>query len=325
LNIAVDFIQFIETAILFSITLFCIFLYIKTKDQYICKTLALLLPTSIYFLISYSYSYFSKYFDYCYANEINSSSIGWISYFFAIFTIAIIAFSIITVYRYGLSLFPVTSERKNTGFFSIISIAAAFLILSIFYITFVGKNNLTDTLANVIWIVYPAGSLPSFVLAVVMSFYYKKIRRISHKSKGNQLRLVQYFLIAFLPQIIFSALDFLVLQQYTFQFTHISYLTFGLLSFYYITNHYFSSYENTDIINIKKNNFSKLFDFSEREIEVLKLLLEGKTNTETADILCISINTVKSHIKNIYKKANVSNRVQLIHKIRESLQQPAKD
>ncbi len=319
MNIAVDFIQFIETAIMFSITLFCIFLYIKTKDHFIAKTLGLLLPTSVYFLISYSYSYFSKYFEYYYANEINKSSIGWVSYFFAIFAIAVIAFSIITVYRYGLSLFPLTNERKNTGFFSIISIAAAFLIFSIFFITLAGKNNLTDTLTNVIWIVYPAGSLPSFVLAVVMLFYYKRIRQASTNNKGNEVRLVQYFLISFLPQIIFSALDFLVLQQYTFQFTHISYLTFGFLSFYYITNHYFRSYENTDNINIKKSNFSKLFDFSEREIEVLKLLLEGKTNTETADILCISINTVKSHIKNIYKKATVSNRVQLIHKIRESL------
>ncbi len=56
---------------------------------------------------------------------------------------------------------------------------------------------------------------------------------------------------------------------------------------------------------------------SEREIEVMKLLEEGLSNQEIAARLHISLNTVKAHLKSIYGKLGVSNRVQAIAKGRE--------
>ncbi len=47
---------------------------------------------------------------------------------------------------------------------------------------------------------------------------------------------------------------------------------------------------------------------TEREFEALKLSLEGKTNTEIADILFISVSTVKFHLRNTYSKMGVGNR-----------------
>ena len=47
-----------------------------------------------------------------------------------------------------------------------------------------------------------------------------------------------------------------------------------------------------------------------REKEVLQLVAEGKGNKEIADLLCISTETVKSHVKNIFKKFRVKNRVE---------------
>ena len=44
---------------------------------------------------------------------------------------------------------------------------------------------------------------------------------------------------------------------------------------------------------------------SSREIEVMKALSEGKRYNEIASTLFISINTVRYHIQNIYKKLNV--------------------
>ncbi len=52
----------------------------------------------------------------------------------------------------------------------------------------------------------------------------------------------------------------------------------------------------------KKVNENKL---SDREIEVLKLLIKGKTNKEIADELFISIHTVISHRKNITGKLGI--------------------
>lgn len=47
---------------------------------------------------------------------------------------------------------------------------------------------------------------------------------------------------------------------------------------------------------------------SSREIEILSLIAEGKSNKEVAIALSISLNTVKVHLSNIYQKINVSSR-----------------
>lgn len=47
---------------------------------------------------------------------------------------------------------------------------------------------------------------------------------------------------------------------------------------------------------------------SEQELRVLRLLAAGLTNPEIARELIVSVNTVKTHVKNIYQKLNVSNR-----------------
>lgn len=49
---------------------------------------------------------------------------------------------------------------------------------------------------------------------------------------------------------------------------------------------------------------------SNRELEVLKLLVEGKSNPEIADLLYISLSTTKAHVRNIMNKFAVNDRVQ---------------
>jgi NarL family two-component system response regulator LiaR len=49
---------------------------------------------------------------------------------------------------------------------------------------------------------------------------------------------------------------------------------------------------------------------TEREMEVLCLIAEGKSNQETADLLFIGIKTVKFHVTNILAKLGVEDRTQ---------------
>jgi DNA-binding NarL/FixJ family response regulator len=49
---------------------------------------------------------------------------------------------------------------------------------------------------------------------------------------------------------------------------------------------------------------------TQREKEILESIIEGRSNKEISDSLCISIETVKSHIKSIYQKLQVRNRVE---------------
>jgi len=51
---------------------------------------------------------------------------------------------------------------------------------------------------------------------------------------------------------------------------------------------------------------------TERETEVLRLLAEGKTNKEIADILCLSVKTVMVHRANIMEKLDLHSRTELV-------------
>ena len=51
-------------------------------------------------------------------------------------------------------------------------------------------------------------------------------------------------------------------------------------------------------------------ELSEREIDVLKLIANGKDNAEIAAELHISPKTVKNHISNILMKLQIDNRIQ---------------
>jgi len=56
---------------------------------------------------------------------------------------------------------------------------------------------------------------------------------------------------------------------------------------------------------------------SPREYEVLQLMAAGLSNQEIADRLFISLNTVKTHISNLYLKLDVQRRTQAIQKAKE--------
>ncbi len=62
------------------------------------------------------------------------------------------------------------------------------------------------------------------------------------------------------------------------------------------------------------------YDLSDREITVLQLVAEGKTNKEIAKDLRISEKTIKNHIRNIFRKLSVSDRTKAaIHAVKEGL------
>jgi DNA-binding NarL/FixJ family response regulator len=49
---------------------------------------------------------------------------------------------------------------------------------------------------------------------------------------------------------------------------------------------------------------------SRREVDILTMIVEGATNDDIADKLCISKHTVKTHLYNIFKKIDVKSRFQ---------------
>ena len=59
-------------------------------------------------------------------------------------------------------------------------------------------------------------------------------------------------------------------------------------------------------------------DFTEREIQVLREVVSGRTDAEIADRLSISLRTVKGHIQNLREKTGYRNRTELAVHARSS-------
>jgi DNA-binding NarL/FixJ family response regulator len=53
-------------------------------------------------------------------------------------------------------------------------------------------------------------------------------------------------------------------------------------------------------------------DLTEQEVRILKLMAEGMSNSEVAEALSVSRNTVKTHVHNIFAKLGVTDRTQAV-------------
>jgi LuxR family maltose regulon positive regulatory protein len=56
---------------------------------------------------------------------------------------------------------------------------------------------------------------------------------------------------------------------------------------------------------------------SDRELETLRLIAAGLSNQEIADTLVVSVNTVKTHVRRMYGKLGVNNRLQAVERAKE--------
>lgn len=53
-------------------------------------------------------------------------------------------------------------------------------------------------------------------------------------------------------------------------------------------------------------------ELTKREWEILRLLAEGLGNKEIADALCVTVNTIETHLRHIYGKLGVRSRLQAV-------------
>lgn len=61
--------------------------------------------------------------------------------------------------------------------------------------------------------------------------------------------------------------------------------------------------------------FINKYSITDKEVEVIELLLTGLTYKQIAEKLYIASKTVDNHIQNIYKKLEVTNKIQLYNLI----------
>ncbi len=83
---------------------------------------------------------------------------------------------------------------------------------------------------------------------------------------------------------------------------------------------YSSPSSSSSSANVNKNSSKDLYGLTDRELEVLALIVEGMNNTQIAKKLFITLSTAKAHVHSILQKLYVSNRTQAtIQAVKEGL------
>lgn len=83
-----------------------------------------------------------------------------------------------------------------------------------------------------------------------------------------------------------------------------------------ISNHAADINKKLPALSLEKINRHLLSPLSEREFDIVKLVYEGVTNNQVAEKLFLSINTVKTHLKNIYLKLDANTRYAVMVQLR---------
>lgn len=69
----------------------------------------------------------------------------------------------------------------------------------------------------------------------------------------------------------------------------------------------------------------KAYSLSNRETDILELILRGRNVARMSETLFVSENTVRSHSKNLYRKLDVHNRQQVFDLVEEFRQKEEHD
>ncbi len=304
-----DLLLYTSTALVFSITCLCILLQVKAKDKYSRDFLTILVPLSLQMGINSFITYANKVLP---SRILTSSNYSMFALLIALSSILLTSYLLFSLSHYLVHLLPVGEKEKKLGAHIVNAIAIAFFMISLFFIIAVSDGNWIVAMDLTLGYHFSSGSFLYFIHGFVTLFYIKK-------AKGREEEgLLKGIAMTFIPMLLLFPLDMVFFKQSSFKLSYICFSIFTINTYYFISRYYFRAYEPVpESLNIK-NNFFAVNGLSEREEEVSRLLIKGETNSDIGQKLFISVNTVKSHIKSIYKKLNVSNRIQLIHLIQES-------
>ncbi len=180
----------------------------------------------------------------------------------------------------------------------------------------ISKNHLAMTLANSLLFL----SILYSILLVI-----KNTKHIKNQELSKILKGISVFCIILYP--------FMYLDTKTEQIFFLDkYFPYGLLSVptFYLAWNIITLYLVTRYIQQKKllsdesksqskqeqlEKLCSLYHITKREKEVIELIINGYTYNSISEALHISLSTVKTHIRNIYSKTEVKNKIELINLI----------
>jgi len=154
---------------------------------------------------------------------------------------------------------------------------------------------------------------------IIISFYFIWSRIIKDKDRKRISKLFALFYITcnslsllaliFVVQTNISEMQLWIIQLFILSLFILA--PFLWLKFIFIK--YAQTMSRLINSNVNLESIYNKYNISEREKDIIQLIIDGKGNNEIKEILFISYHTVKNHLSNIYKKLNVKNRHELVH------------
>lgn len=142
----------------------------------------------------------------------------------------------------------------------------------------------------------------------------KNYKKVKNKYLKKTLKLLILITLIFLPFMIaeyckqyisiISNLDIIKVISFPCFF-----LCINIVIIFFVMN-YFSKSSYTEN-NKLTDYFKDKYQITDKQSEIIELILEGKTYKQIAEELYISPKTVDNHVQNIYKKLNVKSKIQL--------------
>lgn len=86
-----------------------------------------------------------------------------------------------------------------------------------------------------------------------------------------------------------------------------------------ISNHAAEQNHHLPMLSIDKINKQLSSPLTDREFEIAQHVYQGITNSQMATTLFIALNTVKTHVKNLFLKLDVNTRLGAINRMREMM------
>jgi len=202
------------------------------------------------------------------------------------------------------------SKSKNIFITIIAIILLIFNLLFIFIEPSKIENNWRIIIKDVIF------TATILYCILIIARYYK---RLDDSDEKNFFRKIVFLLLLLFPAIIS---DTFFLEYIRFKFFPIVYVMIGIMFYNYYIKFIREGLQSIGSENLQFSNkklpkelLANAYGLTQREIEVVELLREGKAYLSIAEELFISVNTVKSHIKKAYQKLNVGNRMELANLI----------
>ncbi len=233
---------------------------------------------------------------------------------FAFFKLALIAIMLYGINHLTVHFLPIQVKRRNK--LVLLFILVIFVLLLIFLIII--KRQASDQLflnagAVTDGFIFPLACLVAGSQAVTL-FITFLVTKDPEKKKENLKGL-----IILAPYLILSLVDIIVLANSSAQayvrFSYLAIMPLVIISFLDFRakpgTKEASEIQNSD----RLDHICEKFGISDREKDVLNLVIQGEDHKNIADKLFISVNTVKTHLQNIYKKMKVSGKLQLMIRV----------